>query len=211
MDTGSSPLSKRLLRVLAAGLLVLMPVLPAMAQDMLTLEVRARDTLIGISARYLEQPSRWPELQKLNRITNPRRLQPGSSVRIPLDWLRWSELPVQVEFVQGVVTGRQGPLSAGMRLQAGDSLDTGAQGAAGLQAPRVGDAVEALQLGPARGLLKIPCTDTYQRVLRAHVQREHVLRFDRHARQQSQQPCCQQPASAPTPGARAGIHGRRSN
>ena len=115
--------------MLAAGLLALLTWLPAIAQDMLTLDVRAHDTLIGISARYLEQPSRWPELQRLNRITNPRRLQPGSSVRIPLDWLRWSELPVQVEFVQGVVTGRQGPLSAGMRLQAGDSLDTGAQGA----------------------------------------------------------------------------------
>ena len=128
MVTVSSPLNRRAGRILAAGLLALLTWLPAMAQDMLTLDVRAHDTLIGISARYLEQPARWPELQRLNRIANPRRLKPGSTLRIPLDWLRWSELPMEIEFVHGVVSGRQGPLKAGMRLQQGDSLDTGAQG-----------------------------------------------------------------------------------
>lgn len=129
MVTDSNQWNRGAGRLLAAGLLALLSCLPAKAQDLLTLDVRAHDTLIGISARYLEQPARWPELQRLNRITNPRRLQPGSTLRIPLDWLRWSELPVEIDFVQGVVTGRQGPLTVGMRLQQGDSLDTGAQGA----------------------------------------------------------------------------------
>lgn len=135
MGTVSNRWSKRASLALAAGLLSLAGSFAAIAQDLLTLDVRAHDTLIGISSRYLEQPGRWPELQRLNRISNPRRLQPGSTLRIPLDWLRWTELPVEITFVQGVVTGRQGPLAAGMRLAAGDTLDTGAQGALTVRFP----------------------------------------------------------------------------
>ncbi len=107
----------------------------AVAQDELALEVRPGDTLIGISQRYLDLPERWPELKRLNRIANDRRLRPGSQLRIPLDWLRWSELPAEVVYVNGVVTGGNGPLAAGMRLKAGDSFDTGAQGALTLRLP----------------------------------------------------------------------------
>ena len=96
--------------------------------DQLALTLRPGDTLIGISQRYLEQPARWPELKRLNRIANDRRLRPGSQLRIPVDWLRWSELPADVVYVNGLVTGNNGPLSVGMQLKAGDSFDTGTQG-----------------------------------------------------------------------------------
>ena len=61
MATGLKHWNKRVGRMLTAGLLALLSCLPATAQDMLTLDVRARDTLIGISARYLEQPAGRPE------------------------------------------------------------------------------------------------------------------------------------------------------
>lgn len=101
----------------------------AFALDELSLEVRPGNTLIGIGGRYLEQPARWTELKRLNRVGNERRLRPGTLLRIPLDWLRWSELDAEVIHVHGSVTSNRGPLSAGMRIKAGDSFDTGAQGA----------------------------------------------------------------------------------
>ena len=105
------------------------------AQDLLELTVRPGDTLIGIGQRYLDQPSRWPELQKLNQIRNNRRLRPGTALRVPTDWLRWSALTAEVVHVTGAVSGNKGPLVAGMRLGAGDSFDTGPQGAVTLRFP----------------------------------------------------------------------------
>ena len=113
-----------------AALLVLatQPFAGVAALDELAVQIRSGDTLIGISQRYLEQPARWPELKRLNRLGNDRRLRPGALLRIPLGWLRWSELTAEVVYVNGAVTGSLGPLAAGMRLKAGDSFDTGTQG-----------------------------------------------------------------------------------
>lgn len=113
------------------GLLAL--ALPVSAADeasaTLALTVRPGDTLIGIGQRYLEQPGRWGELGRLNRIRDPRRLQPGAQLRIPLGWMRWTTLPVEVVHVHGRVQGDRGPLAAGMRLAQGDRFDTGPEGA----------------------------------------------------------------------------------
>lgn len=116
----------------AAFWLALACAAPAMAADpantTLALTVRAGDTLIGIAGRYLDQEHDWRTLQRINRITDPRRLRPGAQLQIPLDWVRWSASPVEVVFVEGLVIGNRGPLAAGMELQQGDSFDTGAKG-----------------------------------------------------------------------------------
>jgi hypothetical protein len=108
--------------------------LPVLAADdgapaTLSLTLRTGDTLIGIGERYLEQPGRWVDLARLNGIRDPRRLRPGAALRIPLDWMRWTVLPVEVVHVHGQVQGERGPLAAGMRLTQGDRFDTGADGA----------------------------------------------------------------------------------
>ena len=97
------------------------------AQDVLDLSVRQGDTLIGISQRYLDSPLRWRELRRLNRVADARQMRPGTQLHIPVEWLRWSELPVEVVYVNGTVIGNSGPLAAGMRLKAGDGFDTGAE------------------------------------------------------------------------------------
>jgi hypothetical protein len=115
------------------GLLAFAAPLPASsageAPATLALTLRPGDTLIGIGERYLEQPGRWAELARLNRIRNPHRLQPGTQLRIPLAWMRWKLLPVEVVHVHGQVLGERGALAAGMRLGQGDRFDTGAEGA----------------------------------------------------------------------------------
>ena len=117
----------------AALLLLAQLALNAHAAEEFTLVVAPGDTLIGISQRLLDDPARWPELQRLNRVKRDTRLKPGSKLRIPLDWLRWTERTAEVLHVQGVVMGTGpgagAPWVAGMQLKAGDGFDTGASGA----------------------------------------------------------------------------------
>ena len=109
----------------------------------LTLTLSPGDTLIGISQRYLAEPKRWPELQRLNHIAQDRRLQPGAFLQIPVGWLRWTERTADVIHVQGNVLGVMGgapsavgeQLSVGMKIKAGDSFDTGPAGALTLRMP----------------------------------------------------------------------------
>ncbi len=117
----------------AIALLALAWVGGAMAADRpgatLALSLRPGDTLIGIGQRYLEPTHDWQALQRVNRIADPHKLQPGAQLQIPLAWLRWTLLPVEVVHVRGPVTGNRGSLAVGMRLAQGDSFDTGEQGA----------------------------------------------------------------------------------
>ena len=138
-ETAAPPrLPLRVLRWHAALLLVLAQLVPsAHAADEFSLIIAPGDTLIGISQRLLDNPARWPELKRLNRLKYETRLKPGSHLRIPLDWLRWAERTALVIHVQGVVMGTVSaanvPLAVGMQLKAGDSFDTGARGALSLR------------------------------------------------------------------------------
>ncbi len=147
------------------GLLVATASAPGLAADeapaTLALTLRPGDTLIGIGQRYLEQPGRWVDLARLNGIRDPRRLRPGAALRIPLDWMRWQALPVEVVHVHGTVRGPQGPLAPGMRLAQGDRFDTGADGILTLRfaggalavfAPRTQAALGASREAPLGGV-----------------------------------------------------------
>ena len=59
------------------------------------------DTLYSIAAEHLVPPGDWAALQRFNQIRNPRHLKPGSSLRIPLAWLRQTPTQAEVVFVQG--------------------------------------------------------------------------------------------------------------
>ncbi len=107
----------------------------AQSKDEFAVTVRPGDTLISLGKRHLEQPDRWPELRQSNQIRNDRRLKPGSVVRIPFALMRWSELTADVVYVKGAVTGSTGPLVAGAKLKAGDTFDTGLDGALTLRLP----------------------------------------------------------------------------
>jgi hypothetical protein len=97
-------------------------------QETFALTIRPGDTLIGISQRYLDRVARWPELKRLNRIGDELRLVPGNTLRIPVDWMRWSPGDAEVLHVHGEVRGTHGPLLAGMRLREGETFSTGSEG-----------------------------------------------------------------------------------
>ena len=96
------------------------------------------DTLIGITESYLEPTVRWQRLQRLNRITEPRRLQTGSVVRAPMAWVRREAVVAEAVHVRGDVdVARAGGVTervvVGMQLHAGDELHAGAESSATLR------------------------------------------------------------------------------
>ena len=96
------------------------------------------DTLIGVRDRLLVPSAPWVVLQRINRVPDPRRLQPGSTLQLPLSLLREKDVNAAVVTVHGqVLVQRRGAstpltLSNGESLLAGDLVITGAQSSAGL-------------------------------------------------------------------------------
>lgn len=93
--------------------------------------VKPGDTLIGIAADYFAHPNDWPKLQTLNRVRDPKRLMPGTRLRLPIALLKREAAIAEVIYIRGNVTHtpkKSGPqnLAVGMRLEVGDVIETGA-------------------------------------------------------------------------------------
>lgn len=92
--------------------------------------VKPGDTLTGVAAAYLQKPGDWRKLQRLNRVAEPRRLVPGSSLRIPMAWLKQESAVAEVVRVQGDVRrltkDTTQAVSAGDKLAVGSTIITGA-------------------------------------------------------------------------------------
>ena len=90
------------------------------------------DTLIGLAKRYFIDPEKWPDLQKLNEVKNPRRLQPNSILRIPVEWLREVPTTATVTVLQGKVSikraNEEKMLAVGDLLSSGDIVQTAKDG-----------------------------------------------------------------------------------
>lgn len=109
---------------LTAGCLCLTP--PAVAGDYRHV-VRPGDTLIGVGAEWLRNPVDWKRLQRLNRVADPHRLRPGSTLRIPEDWLRREPTVARATAVRGEVRVGGTPLAVGDTVTRGSELTTGDQ------------------------------------------------------------------------------------
>ncbi|CAH0352367.1 FecR domain-containing protein [Aquabacterium sp. CECT 9606] len=111
-------------RHMFAATLVLCWLVPATAEDMAMHQVQPGDTLIGMSERLLENPSQWRAVATLNGVTNPRRLQPGKHLRIPVSLLKGQVRPATVLYARGQVGRTSGDLPA-RPVAIGDVLDEG--------------------------------------------------------------------------------------
>ena len=120
---------------LAALFLFGLSVLPrfALAGEVRTVEiiVSQNDTLKGLSQRYLQQPGKWQEVARLNRLANPDRLAPGQRIIIPVRLLKAAPLDARVTFLKGTGflkdSGSAGwiPLHRGDLVRVGSSLKSG--------------------------------------------------------------------------------------
>lgn len=99
----------------------------AVGTDLAVHQVVEGDTLIGLAKKYLDDGDLWPLFLQYNKVENPRRLKPGSEIRIPP-----IELPrINVIFKHGEVLRSEGgnsetlPLDVGDQLQEGDHVNVG--------------------------------------------------------------------------------------
>jgi hypothetical protein len=92
--------------------------------------VRPGDTLIQFSRQYLINPDDWRELQTLNQIKNPLRLQAGKQIRVPLRLVKQQPATAEIMFIAGTVQVKSAdaqPQSATLnqQLNVGAELTTG--------------------------------------------------------------------------------------
>ena len=97
--------------------------------------IRAGDTLDRLARRELDHPERWRDVAAYNQIANPRRISPGTVVRIKREWLRNERAQARIEAVGGAATvdGRQA--QAGTTVGEGARFETQAQDTVVLSLP----------------------------------------------------------------------------
>lgn len=114
---------------------LLVPVLLACASAMAASDeewlytVNPGDTLTQIAEKYLDRPSGWKALQKLNKVNDPNRLKPGGVLRIPYALSSQSASFAEVVWVRGEAFRASKSLpvaiAQGDQLKMGDTVQTG--------------------------------------------------------------------------------------
>jgi hypothetical protein len=107
----------------------------AFASAIVEYRVQSGDTLFAL----LRDGADWQSVQRANNIADPKRLQPGSLLRIPAPLLREQPTVAEVVHAYGEVTLTRAstetalPLASGENLASGDVVRTGAQSSATLR------------------------------------------------------------------------------
>ena len=129
---------------------------PPVGDDMFY-TIRPGDTLIGISKAQLTDPERWRDIRTHNRIRNDRRLMPGASLRIPVEWMRQVDAQAVVIRADGDARIDGRPAQAGEQLDRGARIETGERGSLALRFPDGGITIvqprTVMQLDTLRTLL----------------------------------------------------------
>ena len=110
----------------------------ALAEDFVYV-VRPGDNPWNLTQRYLKSIDYWPRIQDYNRILEPRTIQPGTVLRIPVAWMRGEHRSAQVVDVRGAVEQQVGddiePLVAGMTVRPGALIRSGEDSSLTLEFP----------------------------------------------------------------------------
>lgn len=118
--------------VLAAGF----PVTSVKAADDAAVEITVvkNDTVISLCRQYLDEPSQWPEIVRINRLKDHNLIYPGQKLIIPVRYLKGLPAPGRVAFFKGDVAYRGKsdsewkPLFGDELLEKGASIQTGSNG-----------------------------------------------------------------------------------
>lgn len=92
--------------------------------DYLIYRARAGDTLIGLGLRLLAKPRDWVSVQRLNRISEPRRIPIGAEILIPARLLRLVPDPPRVVASVGSAQSGGRDVTIGQEVPAGSEIAT---------------------------------------------------------------------------------------
>lgn len=108
----------------------------ASEEKYLEIVVVRHDTVITLCSRYLEDPGRWREVTRINRLADPYTIFPGQRLIIPLALLKGTPLEGTISFLKGDVEVRRkdsdlwNPIRLNEKISPGDTIKTGDEGAA---------------------------------------------------------------------------------
>lgn len=128
----------RRIRSLIAATVFLFSLSPANGSEWVYTVVDG-DNLWDFSEKYLDSVMRFEKLRSLNNIKNPKRLQPGTWLRVPMKWIRSNAVPAQLDGVEGQVQlirvdgSTLSQLNPGALIHLGDSLRTGPKSSAAIR------------------------------------------------------------------------------
>jgi hypothetical protein len=116
------------------------PIVDAPAlQDIIEYGVRKGDNLFTLAQQSLVRPESYRAVQRINQITDPRRIPVGTVLHIPVHLLKAEPLSARIVAVRGNVvvqqSGRQLTPSVGSEIAPGAAIETGADGFVTLQLP----------------------------------------------------------------------------
>lgn len=93
--------------------------------------VRPNDTIWKIAQEFLRPPLTWMDLVKHNQLATPKHLAPGTSLSMPVDWLKQQPSPAVATAVSGEAwyrrhhESRAQLLPVNTQLNVGDEIRTG--------------------------------------------------------------------------------------
>jgi len=91
------------------------------------------DNLWNFSELHLDSVLRFEKLRTLNNIQNPKRMKPGSKIRVPLKWVKSNPVPAEVVAISGTAQlihpdNKIDQISAaGTLIKLGDRIKTGSE------------------------------------------------------------------------------------
>jgi hypothetical protein len=114
----------------AALLFLVLLSLPVFAADWIY-TVAEGDNLWDLSEKHLDSQLRFEQVRRLNNVKFPKRMRPGTRLRIPMEWIRSNPVPARIDAIRGRVEltradgTQEADLSTGSTIHLGDSLKTG--------------------------------------------------------------------------------------
>ena len=119
-------------------LLVILQPAAVCAQDWIYTTVPG-DNIWDISEKHLDTVMRFKQIKTINGVQAPKRMQPGTQLRIPMKWVRSNPVSAEILEVQGSgeIIRQNGSiekqLKPGTRLNLGDRLKTAANSNVAIQ------------------------------------------------------------------------------
>lgn len=108
-------------------------------KDMIEYGLRKGESLFTLAQQSLSRPENYRVVQRINRISDPRRIPVGTVLRIPVDLLRAEPLAARIVAVRGNVAvqqaGQQITPRVGSELAPGALIETGADGFVTMELP----------------------------------------------------------------------------
>lgn len=90
------------------------------------------DNLWSFSETHLDTVLRFDQLRRMNNIQNPKRMKPGSRIRVPMKWIRSNPASAEIQAITGTARmlradGNEVEAAVGMKVMLGDNILTGAE------------------------------------------------------------------------------------